>query len=98
MKRGCRTHRPSIDSLFGTSLSRAAADQRRNADAPGNQGIVARTSTSQKPASSANWRRLNGEESGSKPFGKILVKTKTFIFRCLAADRRIFARLLRCRP
>src|SRR5438045_172999 len=62
-------------SCRGTALTRPAADQRRRYDAPGNQGMVASTSTSQSSRRAANCWRLNGDESGSTAFGKSLVIT-----------------------
>ena len=59
------------------SPSRPAADQRENRRAPGNQGIGASTSTSQRRPSAAICCRLNGADSGSAAFGKILVITST---------------------
>ncbi len=83
-KRGCLTRKPSISSSAGTRASRPAADQRWNATAPGNHGIVPKTSTSQSFESAANCLRLNGEDNGSTLFGKILVMIKTFMAHATA--------------
>src|SRR4051794_27828473 len=47
------------------------------APAPGNQGMVASTSTSQRRRRAASCCRLNGADSGSRAFGNIFVTTRT---------------------
>src|SRR4051794_26562808 len=66
-------------SRAGTCCRRPVADQRAKAPAPGNQGMVASTSTSQRRPRAASCCRLNGADSGSSAFGKILVTTRTRI-------------------
>src|SRR5260221_9345945 len=76
---GGRRRRPSIISLGGTPSRRPAEDHREKTPAPGNQGIVARISTSQRCARAPNCCRLNGDERGSEQLGKIFVKMSTRI-------------------
>src|SRR6188768_2860624 len=78
-KRGCLTRMPSTSSSAGTLASRPAADQRRNALAPGNQGIVPRISTVHRRERAENCWRLNGADDGSTLLGKILVIIRTFM-------------------
>src|SRR5262252_6658249 len=66
-------------SWRGTRVSWPAGDQRASWPAPGNHGMVASTSTSQRRPSAASCCRLNGADSGSTALGKILVTARTRI-------------------
>ena len=74
--RGWRTLNPSMRSLAGTLKSRPARLQRWKLRALGNQGIVAKTSTSDVLASATNCCRLNGEEFGSTRLGRFGSRSK----------------------
>src|SRR5262245_38694428 len=97
--RGWVTAMPAISSRRGTFASLPALDQRARSPAPGNHGIVAATSSSQRRASAANCWRLNGADSGSAWFGKILViaRTRTARRSCVDAEDLVHPQQLAAR-